>query len=152
MKHNNLSLRLQFTVRALRIYFKERHSEGFEGPKFQVVTLTESSPVKFQGYVKGSLENDGCRCCCVNFNCVAVFCECFRAGEYCAEGCLDCRNNPANEDMIHDLRRRKESFIPLPLKRKLVQLATLSTQNSWVRTFDKMKPQSTESIPSLILR
>ncbi|XXG51224.1 hypothetical protein AAC387_Pa02g5045 [Persea americana] len=105
---------------------------------FNNFSVHHSVMLQLKGYVKGSLENDGCRCCCVNFNCVAVFCECFRAGEYCPEGCLDCRNNPANEDMIHDLRRRKESFIPLPLKRKLVQLATLSTQNSGVRTFDKV--------------
>ncbi|RWR75099.1 Reverse transcriptase zinc-binding domain-containing protein [Cinnamomum micranthum f. kanehirae] len=82
---------------------------------------------RFSGYWRASFKNDGCRCCCINFRCEAVFCECFRAGEYCAKGCLNCRNNPANEDIIHDLRQRKESFIP---KQELVQLATQSTQNS----------------------
>ena len=68
------------------------------------------------------------------------YCECFNAGEYCAEPCTcqNCYNRPDYEDTVLGMRQQIECRNSLAFAPKIVRCGRESPQNSGVRTFDKV--------------
>ncbi|RWR75100.1 CRC domain-containing protein [Cinnamomum micranthum f. kanehirae] len=71
-------------------------------------------------------------CNCKISKCLKLYCECFRAGEYCAEGCdcQGCSNKPDYEDKVRTAQQMLISRCPLAFIPNNVQHAIESPQNS----------------------
>ncbi|XXG45658.1 hypothetical protein AAC387_Pa02g0685 [Persea americana] len=78
-------------------------------------------------------EKKGCkRCSCKKSKCLKLYCECFNAGEYCAEPCTcqNCYNRPDYEDTVLGMRQQIECRNSLAFAPKIVRCGRESPQNS----------------------
>lgn len=106
--------------------FNSEHMDSLE-------EFNQPSPKKRRKKASSTNDGDGCkRCNCKKSKCLKLYCDCFAAGIYCAEGCacVGCFNRAEYDDRVLETRKQIESRNPLAFAPKIVPPVNGSPINS----------------------